>query len=132
MLDPTYNKIKESLKQKIATDAPSTVSPALDGWTAFHHGYLGINCHYLKDWNREIICLACIPFDESHTAENIYGKLKSVLVDWDIFRITGPSLRDNAANMKGMYFFTDMVSKRLASHARSSPHCYIYSRLPYS
>ena len=67
-------------------------------------GYLGINLHYLRDWTREILCLACIPFDESHTAVNIYGRLKSVLDEWDIFHKTGPSLRDNAANMIGGFY----------------------------
>ena len=44
-------------------------------------------------------CLGCSPFDESHTGENIYEKLTSVLSDWDILLKTGPCLRDNAKNM---------------------------------
>ena len=88
--------------RRLQADAPLTVSPALDGWSAFHHNYLGVNLHYLKDWNREIINLACIPFDESHTSINIYGKLKKVLDEWGIFDIAGLSLRDNAPNMAGM------------------------------
>ena len=43
--------------------------------------------------------MASVPFDESHTAENINATLTKVLEDWNILDKTGPSLRDNAANM---------------------------------
>ena len=37
--------------------------------------------------------------DESHTGENIYAKIRSVLLDWNIYDKTSLCLRDNAANM---------------------------------
>ena len=100
LLDPTYIKIRASLENKLISDAPQTVSIGCDGWSAFHHGYLGVNGHYLNDnWDRVIINLACKPFDESHTGENIYNNICAVLNDWKIFDKTGPVLRDNAKNM---------------------------------
>ena len=64
---------------------------------------MGINSHHINsDWKRVITCLACRPLNESHTGENIYKCLKSVLVDWHILDKVkaGLILRDNAENMK--------------------------------
>ena len=43
--------------------------------------------------------MACVPFDESHTAEHIYERIMLEIMDWDIVRKVGPVLRDNASNM---------------------------------
>ena len=56
---------------KLHSDDLSNVVISLDGWSAHHHGYIGINLHYFHDWKRQQIHLACQPFDKSHTAENI-------------------------------------------------------------
>ena len=69
-------------------------------------GYMGINSHHLdKNWERVITCLACRPLSESHTGENIYLCLKSVLVDWEILDKVkaGLILRDNASNMESAF-----------------------------
>ena len=69
-----------------------------------HHGYLGLNGHYLNDdWVRVKFCLGCRPFDESHTGVAIYEKLTSVLADWGILSKTGLCLRDNASNMTAAF-----------------------------
>ena len=102
MLEPTYERIRHALSEKIKKDAPATLSIGVDGWSQFHSGYMGMNCHYLdKEWQRVVFNLACAPFEESHTGENIYRKIKSVLTDWDIFEQAkkGVNLRDNASNM---------------------------------
>ena len=39
MLEGTYDKIKASLQDRLATDNPPTISVGLDGWSAHHHGY---------------------------------------------------------------------------------------------
>ena len=89
---------------KMTKDSPPIISAGLDAWSAHHHGYLGINSHYLNnDWEREIFNLACVPFDEKHTAENIYKKLDSVIKDWNIQDKMGLCVRDNAANMKSAF-----------------------------
>ena len=89
---------------KLVSDSPPTISVGLDGWSAFHHGYLGFKGHYINDeWDRVAFCLGCAPFDERHTGVNIYKKLESVLLDWDILSKTGLILRDNAANMEAAF-----------------------------
>ena len=104
MLDPTFEKVENKLKARMMADDPPTYSIGLDLWSQYHHGYCGINCHYLtKDWERVIVNLACKPLTEKHTSEHIYNTLKTVLDHWDIFDKTGLSLRDNAANMKGAF-----------------------------
>ena len=64
---------------------------------------MGINSHHINDqWERVIVNLACSPFDDSHTGENIYKCLRSVLLDWKILDKVraGLCLRDNASNME--------------------------------
>ena len=104
LLEPTYTKIKGSLKLKLEADDPPTISIGLDGWSAFHHGYLGYKGNYITDeWERSSFCLGCAPFDERHTGENIYMKLESELLDWNILSKTGLILRDNASNMEAAF-----------------------------
>ena len=105
MLDPTYEKIKEKLKAKLAQDDPEYVAISLDGWSAYHHGYLGINVQYLHNWKLNTFNLACSPFDESHTAENIYKKLSGLLEEWQLKERVVLALRDNAANITAAFNF---------------------------
>ena len=63
----------------VSNDNPTSVSFALDGWSAKKHGYLGIVAYYLKDWKRTFFHVYCQPFDESHTAENIRGCMEEHL-----------------------------------------------------
>ena len=82
------------------SDGPPAIAVGLDAWSAHHHGYLGVNCHYLtREWERVIFCLGMMPFDQSHTAEHIYEKLFWLLDDWNLLLKTNLCLRDNAANM---------------------------------
>ena len=68
MLDPTYERVKSRVKERLNSDSPPSFSIALDGWSQYHHGYMGINAHYLdNEWDRQIVCISCSPFDESHT-----------------------------------------------------------------
>ena len=101
MLDPTYNKVKAKLLEKIQNDDPPVVSAELDAWSAQHHGYMGINVHYLHDWDRVTFTLRCAPFDIAHTSENIAQVLEESLEDWGLIIQAMGSLcmRDNAPNM---------------------------------
>ena len=104
MLDPTYEKIKMSLNERLEADSPTTIAVSLDGWSAFHHRYLGMNGFYLTtDWMRVTFCLGCTPFDESHTGENIYEKLMATLLEWNIQDKAGLCLRDNAFNVEAAF-----------------------------
>ena len=100
MLEPTYNKILTQLKHNLYSDNPAQVAISLDCWSAYHHGYMGIVINYIFKWSRKVFTLACIPFDDHHTAENIYSRLESTLLDWNIMDKVCVCLRDNAANMK--------------------------------
>ena len=99
-LEPTYDNVRQVFEMRLQADAPDTVAIGLDLWSQFHHGYLGLNGHYLTpDWKRTIFNMACVPFDESHTGVHIYERLILEIVSWDIVEKVGPCLRDNAANM---------------------------------
>ena len=67
LLDPTYEKIKEKLKNRIKEDNPKFCAISLDIWSAYHHGYMGINIHYIHNFVRKMLNLACAPFDKRHT-----------------------------------------------------------------
>ena len=99
MLDPTYERVKSALEKKVNEHEPDVVSAVLDAWSQHHHGYMGINVHYLHDWERVKFMLRCAPFDVSHTAENIKEVLETSLAEWGLITVTSTCLRDNAANM---------------------------------
>ena len=103
MLEPTYNKILTQLKHNLYSDNPTQVAISLDCWSAYHHGYMGIVIHYIFKLSRKVFTLACRPFDGHHTAENIYSRLESTLLDWNIMDKVCVCLRDNAANMKAAF-----------------------------
>ena len=72
LLDKVYVKGKLKVQNKMKNDDPTCVSIQLDGWSAHKHGYIGLLANYVtKEWKTANICLACVPFDESHTGENI-------------------------------------------------------------
>ena len=110
--------MKTSLANKVEADSPPTISVGLDAWSEHHHGYLGYNAHYItQDWRRIIFNLGCTPFDESHTGENIYNKLRSVLQEWKIYEKTGLCVRDNAANMKAAFNGQNLESIGCLNHS---------------
>ena len=98
-LEPVFQNVKLKLKDLLEQQKPSSISISLDGWSQFHHGYMGILCHYIHDWKRYEFTLACRPLDISHNAENIFNCLKKVLEDWEILSLVKVALRDNAPNM---------------------------------
>ena len=99
MLEPTFEKVKSALEDKLAEHDPPVVSAVLDGWSAVHNGYMGINIHYIHDWQRVKFMLRCAPFNDAHTAENINELLESSLAEWGLIAMTTTCLRDNAPNM---------------------------------
>ena len=122
LLDPAYEKIKAKLKSQLKQDIPKYCAISVDAWSAHHHGYMGINVHYIHNFVRKMHNLACSPFDKRHTgkiifffwtfnpdakdnslffvtAENIWKLIKSVLDDWELFLVVMIALRDGAANM---------------------------------
>ena len=78
---PIFTKVKEKLQQQVSAHNPDSVSFALDGWTAKHHGYIGIIAFYMHEWKRYVFHVYCQPFDESHTAASIRGSMEEHLTD---------------------------------------------------
>ena len=64
---------------QVADHNPDSFSMTLDAWSAKCHGYVGINAHYLHDWQRFTFHVYCQPDDESHTGEHIRGIMEENL-----------------------------------------------------
>ena len=71
MLQSTFNSVKEKLMAMLRSDDPIAVTVSLDGWSAHHYGYIGVNLHYFNGWKRKSIHLCCHPFDKKHSSQNI-------------------------------------------------------------
>ena len=79
LLEPTYLKLKEELKNRVSEHNPDSLAASLDGWTAIHHGYIGIILYYMHEWKRFSFHLYCQPCDDSHTGEKIRGIMEEHL-----------------------------------------------------
>ena len=86
MMQASYIKCKEVSQEKIRVDNPDQISLVLDGWSQFHHGYIGINIHYIDgNWERKKINLGCKQFDESHTGEALATFTADITHEWNIY-----------------------------------------------
>ena len=100
LLDKAFVKGKLRVQKKLTDDDPLAVSIQLDGWSAHKHGYIGLLANYItKDWRRAKVCLACSPFDESHTGENVARWVETECDKWGITEDVGVVTTDTAANM---------------------------------
>ena len=103
LLDKAYIKGKEKIKKKLEEAQPTSVSIQLDGWSQHHHGYIGLLVNYItKGWRRAKICLACSPYDISHTGQNVANWVESECDKWGITEEIGVVTTDTASNMKKM------------------------------
>ena len=67
-----YDRAVGKLQEKIARDDPPAVACQLDGWSANHHGYIGVLINYITAaWKRVNLNIACTKFDQRHTGENM-------------------------------------------------------------
>ena len=106
MMQASYQKCKETIREMINEASPDQVSLVLDGWSAFHHGYVGVNIHYIdKNWKRVKINLGCKRFDESHTGEALAGFISDLTNNWNIYEKIYVVVTDSASNMKTMFNF---------------------------
>ena len=121
LLEPAYEKIKAKLKNQVECDLPKYVAISIDAWTAHHHGYMGLNIHYIHNFVRKKVNLACSRFDDNHTAVNIWKFVKGNIIGtnllklwfrisntfpyselleaWNLLAVTLWGLRDGAQNM---------------------------------
>ena len=97
-LNPVFQKVKSRLMDIINEDNPKSICVMLDAWSAQHHGYMGVNITYLCQWKRKHYNICCSPFDQSHTAVNIYQSVVSSLEEWNLASRVKVVLRDNASN----------------------------------
>ena len=100
LLDKVYENGMIKIKEKIKNDDPPCVSVQLDGWSSNQHGYFGLIVNYITaSWKRVNLVLACSPFDERHTSENIANWLEGRLEDVKCLDRTTVIVSDSAANM---------------------------------
>ena len=74
LLGKAYKNGVTKVQEKLRRDDPVAISCQLDGWSSFRHGYIGLLVNYISPtWKRVSLCLACSPFDDHHTGENLVG-----------------------------------------------------------
>ena len=83
-------------------DDPPCVSIQLDGWSAHKHGYIGLLVTYISDWRRVCLCLACSPFDQSHTGEAVAQWIEDQCDLWNITQKVNLVVTDTASNIQKM------------------------------
>ena len=55
LMQKTYTECRDKMMQRLVDANPQDVAMVLDGWSQFHHGYLGVNIHYINEnWERKI------------------------------------------------------------------------------
>ena len=102
LLDKCYIKGKSKLEAKLKEDDPTHVSIQLDGWSAHKHGYIGLLVNYISNWKRVSLCLACGPFDQSHTGEAVSHWVEQQCEKWNITHKVTLVVTDTASNMTKM------------------------------
>ena len=104
MMQDAYGRCRESMQKKIKDDNPEQISIVLDGWSSTHHGYVGVNVHYIgSDWKRVKINIGCKKFDESHTGAAMAKFIEELTQVWDIYYNISIGVTDSAANMIKMF-----------------------------
>ena len=84
-------------------DNPTVLRVQIDGWSKYHHGYIGIIITYLTaEWKRATLALAHLPYDDHHTAPNLAELLKTSLDKWNLLGKFQFLTSDSAANMMAM------------------------------
>lgn len=104
MMQASYSRCKEKVKDIINKANPAQVSLVLDGWSSYHHGYVGVNIHYINEnWKRVKINICCKKFDESHTGQALATFIADLTHEWNIFDKILVAVTDSASNMKKMF-----------------------------
>lgn len=94
-----YAKVR-SLILLLVTQKVEKCSFTIDFWTSQNaHAFMSFAIHFITDeWKRKVVTLECLPFDDSHTAENISEALQDVMIDWNITGKIHVAVTDNATN----------------------------------
>ena len=103
MMLKTYQKCKEQMMNILNDINPDNVALVLDGWSQFHHGYVGVNAHFIDDgWKRKKFNLGCIQLDTSHTGQAMADLTQTLAEEWQIANKVFFVVRDGASNMVRM------------------------------
>jgi len=97
-----YTKLLEYLRNFVNENV-DWASPTIDFWTSkSNHAFMSFCIHFItKQWERKIAVLNCVPFDDSHTIQNIGNQLNEVLFQWSIETKVVTVVTDNARNLLG-------------------------------
>ena len=96
----TYDGCKEKLKGILSQTNPQDIALVLDGWSQFHHGYIGVNIHFLTEsWERKVFNIGCVPSDSPHTGQAMATMTMTLLQEWNVQDKICFMVRDSAANM---------------------------------
>ena len=119
LLDKAYKVGVNKVEEKLKRDEPVAVACQLDGWSVYRHGYIGMLINYITpSWKRVNLCLACSPFDDHHTSENLGNWLDAKLGKWGVLDKTTVVVSDTAAPMLKMMDFlpNDMEHNSCLNH----------------
>lgn len=104
MMQSSYVQCKETIQDMINKADPGIVSLTMDGWSSQHHGYVGVNIHYIdEDWVRRKVNIGCKKFDESHTGQALANFTEELAQEWNVYDKIGVAVTDSAANMVKMF-----------------------------
>ena len=103
LMPDIYNKVKNKILELIHDEqSVSCCSLTTDMWSCQSmDAYMALTIHFIKKaaWQRKSAVLQCLPFAESHTAENLLLALESAFSEYKIRERLHLVVRDNAANI---------------------------------
>ena len=100
LMQKTYTECRDKMMQRLVDANPQDVALVLDGWSQFHHGYLGVNIHFInEDWERKIYNIGSVPLDCSHTGAKMAEVTEGLAQEWNVLDKIFFMVRDSAANM---------------------------------
>lgn len=77
-LEKKYEDIKDKMKK--AQQETDSMALTTDIWTSIAtEAYMGLTCHYLKNWKKVSYCLTTMPLEERHTAANIAEWIQEII-----------------------------------------------------
>ena len=96
-----YSKVKREVI-RIIHEYLLYCSVTTDMWSsAAMDAYMSVTVHFImqRSWEKKSMVLECLPFNESHSSENLIKGLQSVFLKFGIENCIHAIVRDNAANI---------------------------------
>ena len=103
MMQKSFASCKERMVKILADADPKDITLILDGWSQFHHGYVGVNIHFIDGkWERKKFNIGCVQLDTSHTGEAMADLVQNLTQEWKVDDKITFVVRDSASNMVRM------------------------------